>query len=205
MVPRLGANEGVYVKGKFYWLEMKKPSTQETGRPYNSKDLWMLSFDFDNEVFGELKFPEKVSNCLGVDAQFELMEFEGSLALFVFDVQCRNGVTIHPLHVWLMMQDNGLISWTLRFKVALKEGGFPMNITKAGTVLIETLPLLGRHDVTGILSCNLKSLRYKDLGFSKRGVVEPSPIGFVPSTVDTSFMESLVMYEGGKSLLKFAK
>ncbi|XP_017222097.1 F-box/kelch-repeat protein At3g23880-like [Daucus carota subsp. sativus] len=203
-VTRLGASDGVFVKGRFYWLEMKKPITQETGRPYNSKDLWMLSFDFDNEVFGELKFPENVSNCLGRGSRYKLMEFEGSLSLCVYEVQCCNGVVVHPYRLWLMMQGNGVITWTLRFKVALKEGGFPMSITKAGTVLIETIRGLP-NDLSGIISCNLKSLWYKDLGFYKHGGVESSLFCPEDFTVDTSFVESLVMYEGGKSLLKFAK
>lgn len=86
VVPRVGSGDGVYVNGSFYWLEVKKPSTQDMWCPFDSKDLWMLSFDFDTELFGEVKFPKDVSNCLGVDAIFKLMKFEGSLALCVFNI-----------------------------------------------------------------------------------------------------------------------
>ncbi|XP_074336415.1 F-box protein CPR1-like [Apium graveolens] len=204
-VPRLGANTGVYVNGSFYWLEMKRPSTQVMGRPYNSTDLWMLSFDFDGEVFGEVKIPKKVSNCLGVGARFKLLEFEGSLALCVFDVQHSTGVTLHPSCVWLMRQENGVVSWNLLFRAELKDAGYPMKITKAGTLLVETYPLRGRFDVTSILSCNLKTMQYKDLGFGMSGGVEGSLLMPEACTANASFTESLVMYEGGKALSKFSK
>lgn len=74
VVPRLASNEGTYVNGSFYWKDIEY---QE------GNDLWIMSFDFENEVFGELKVPRNVSNCMGASAKFLLMGFEGSLALCV--------------------------------------------------------------------------------------------------------------------------
>lgn len=44
----------------------------------------MLSFEFDTEVFGEVKFPENDSSCLGVDARYKMMVHPGFV---FFDVQ----------------------------------------------------------------------------------------------------------------------
>ncbi|KAL8107945.1 hypothetical protein AgCh_024378 [Apium graveolens] len=173
-------------------------------RDGDSKDLWMLSFDFDSEVFGEVKFPKKVSNCLGVDAKFKLKEFEHSLALCVSDVQWSNGVAVNPYHMWLMRQENGVLSWNLRFRVEL-EGGFARNITKAETILLEKYPSRDCLGVSGIFSCNLKTMHYKDLGYGRRRDAEDFSLLHELCNVDASFMESLVMYEGGKSPLKFTK
>lgn len=129
------------------------------------------------------------------------MGFEGSLALCIFDVHPINSVASFQYHLWLMRQENDLISWTLRFSAARKEGGgWPLNITKAGTLILEVSLLVGRLDVKHIFSFSPMKMHYKDLGFGKRqGVVEKSILGpeSAASAVDTSFSESLVMYEGG--------
>ncbi|KAL8107961.1 hypothetical protein AgCh_024389 [Apium graveolens] len=199
VVPGLASNEGTYVNGSFYWKDIA--NSQE------ENDLWIMSFDFENEVFGELKVPRNVSNCMGATAKLWLMGFEGSLALCVFDAHQINGVASFPYHLWLMRQENDLISWTSRFSAARKEGGgWPLNITKAGTLILEVCPLWGRLDVKSIVSFNPMNMHLKDLGFSKNGAVETSILGPDSEfTVDTSFTESLVMYEGGKALVKFAK
>ncbi|KAL1834197.1 hypothetical protein ACET3Z_003848 [Daucus carota] len=205
VVPRIGQGDGVYVDGRFYWLETTPPDTREDGRIHKIKDLWILSFDFENEVFGELKVPKIVSKCIGTTALSKLVQFEGSLALCVFDAQSTDRGVSYPLRIWLLRKENGVVSWILRFTAALREVGWPINITNKGTILIETRPSTSRIDVTSILSCNLKSMHYKNLGFGKpKGVEDPMLIP-EPCTVDTSFTESLVMYEGGKSILKFSK
>ncbi|XP_074336429.1 F-box/kelch-repeat protein At3g23880-like [Apium graveolens] len=81
IVPRYGSADGVYVNGSFYWFETTFPTTLGDVRYNNSEDLWILSFDFETEVFGEFKVPRKVALCLGTNAKFRLMEFEGSLAV----------------------------------------------------------------------------------------------------------------------------
>lgn len=205
VVPRRSLRdcEGVYVNGRIYWMEVERSFSVESS-PYVSKDLRMLSFDFDTEVFGEVKVPEEVSNCLGVGAGFKLMEFDGSLALCVSNIQVRNGLFIIPYRIWLMRLDNGVISWILRFTNELKEPGLVMNITKTGTILVQRLPSLPVHAITRIFSCNLNTMHYKDLGLGGRWGEEDFPT-MPHCIVDTSFIESLVMYEGGKSLLKFSK
>lgn len=47
-------------------------------------------------------------------------------------------------------------------------------------------------------------MHYQDLGYCKRGGVEVSGSLVAPCSVDTSFAESLVMFEGGKPLLEYA-
>ncbi|KAL8107960.1 hypothetical protein AgCh_024388 [Apium graveolens] len=89
VVPRLAFNEGIYVNGSFYWLE------QFVNQEEN--DLWILSFDFENEK-------------------------------------------------------NSIISWSLRFRAIIKEDGSPIDITKRGTILIETCPLLGHLDIRGVVA-----------------------------------------------------
>lgn len=69
-----------------------------------------------------------------------------------------------------MRQENNLISWTSHFSAARKEGGgWPLNITKAGTLILMVSPLLGRLNVKRIFSSNPMNMHYKDLGFGKRG------------------------------------
>ncbi|KAL8107962.1 hypothetical protein AgCh_024390 [Apium graveolens] len=190
---------------KVEFLLVGNDTAREDGRNHRSKDLWILSFDFDDEVFGELKVSRNVYNCIGTSALFKLMEFKGSLALCIFDAQCIKGVVSHPYRIWLMRQEKGVISWILRFTASLKQGGLPINITKSGIILIEMYNSPKRVGVTSILSCDLNTMRYKDLGFGKPEGVDDSILIPEPCSIDTSFTESLVMYEGGKSLLKFAK
>lgn len=74
-------------------------------------------------------------------------------------------------------------------------------ITKRGTLLIEMpCPLPGLLDNRGILAFYLKTMHYEDLGFRMDWGVVDTRLRPDSCTVDTSFMESLVMYEGGKSL-----
>ncbi|KAL8156754.1 hypothetical protein AgCh_001744 [Apium graveolens] len=86
----------------------------------------------------------------------------------------------------------------------LKDCGFPLDITKNGTLLIEAFRS-NYLDVTSIVSFNVKSMVYKDHGFGKARGREVSGSIPGPLTLDTSFPESLIMYEGGKSLLKDEK
>lgn len=50
VVLRLASNGGTYVNGSFYWKERAKNQEEE--------DLWIMLFDFENEIFKELKVPK---------------------------------------------------------------------------------------------------------------------------------------------------
>lgn len=141
--------------------------TPEARTCYGNK-LMMLSFDFEEEVFGDFKVPNDVFDSLGIITPFRLMDFEGTLALCVFDVQhCNKSVSKYPYGIWLLRKENDALSWTMRLEVVLKEGGPPLNITKNGTLVIESF---GREmfEVTTIVSCNLKTMINIDHGFEIR-------------------------------------
>ena len=168
----------------------------------NPEQLRILSFNFDTEAFGELlKLPDEVSSCVGQAAEFKLMEFEGLLCVCVFDFQYRSSGQLFS--IWSMRSENGVISWSLRFRFLLKEGeSRPLNITKSGSLIIQSYGDYHRGSSARIFSCNLKSIHDRDIGFSKFEYTKY----WVISTVDTHFMESLVMYEGDqKSVLKSAE
>lgn len=204
VVPRLVNEEGTYLNGSYYWVEMKQPGTREF-YTFKSEELRVMSFDFDNEVFGEFKVPDGVPDLFERVAPSRLMQFEGSLALCVSDPKkCNKYAARYPYCIWLMRRDNGVISWTVRFRAVLKEYGPPLSITKTGTLILESYRS-GPVDLSTIVSCNLNSMIYKYLGYGKHGGPEVVPSVLAPCTVDTSFPESLIMYEGGKLLLKYAK
>lgn len=203
VVPRFALANGTYVNASYYWLahDQQNLGTQDVD------ELWMLSFDFDNEVFGELKFSDEVCNCVTKIGQCQLMVFEGSLCLCVFGPEQNNTEIRYPYYIWVMRKEDDGIFWDLHFKVELEKSGWPMNITRSGTLLIESCPLPSqRLDITSIFSRDLKSNHYKDLGFGKRGGVKDDSMYLVgPATVDTSFVKSMVMYEGGNSLMRYAR
>ncbi|XP_017239996.2 F-box/kelch-repeat protein At3g23880-like [Daucus carota subsp. sativus] len=207
-VPRLIREKGTYVDGKFYWLGTIPPETYNDLYPsdllysHDPEQLRILSFNFDTEEFGELlKLPDEVSSCVGQAAKFKLMEFEGSLCVCVYDIQYDSPSQLFC--IWSMRSENGVISWSLRFRFLLKEGeSRPLNITKSGSLIIQSYGDYHRGSSARIFSCNLKSIHDRDIGFSKFEYTKY----WVISTVDTHFMESLVMYEGDqKSLLKSAE
>ncbi|XP_074332791.1 F-box/kelch-repeat protein At3g23880-like [Apium graveolens] len=203
-VPRLAIEDGAYVNGIYYWLELKQPCTPEARTCYGNK-LMMLCFDFDKEVFGDFKVPNDVFDSLGRLTPFRLMDFQGSLALCVLEVQrCNKEKSRYPYGIWLLRKENNSVSWSLCNKVVLKKGGPPLNVTKNGTLVIESFGP-ERFDVSSIVSCNLKTMILVDHGFGKHGGPEVSQFVMAPATVDTSFPESLIMYEGGKYLSKFSK
>ncbi|WOG94455.1 hypothetical protein DCAR_0313751 [Daucus carota subsp. sativus] len=196
-VPRLIPKNETYVDGRFYWLGTMLPETHDVFQlstlrySCNPEQLRILSFNFDTEAFGELlKLPDEVSSCVGQAAEFKLMEFEGLLCVCVFDFQYRSSGQLFS--IWSMRSENGVISWSLRFRFRLKEGAArPLNITKSGSFIIESYGYSNWN--TRIFSCNLKSMHDRDIGLSKfQKYAEYSSI----YTVDTHFMESLVMYEG---------
>lgn len=203
-VPRLVYEHGIYFGGCYYWLELKQPGTEEAYTCCGNK-LKIVWFDFETEVFGEFNVPHDVPRDLGKFSPHKLMQFEDSLALCVVDIGVldKGGIRF-PHRIWLMRQENGVVTWTLRFRALLKESGYPLGITKNGTLVIESIRSRDL-DVTSIVSCNLKSMIYKDHGFGKARGPDTSEDVLEPSTVVTSFPESLVMYEGGKLLLKCAK
>lgn len=156
-----------------------------------SQEVWILSFDFNNEVFGQRKLPDAVRYCLGETAYFNIMKFEGSLCVCVFDKSIGDTKT-QRFCIWLMRNElDGTISWTKRFNVALlKRLGFPLQLTKSGTLIL----LIGGN---AIVSCNPKRLQCKCLAFDNSSDHKVK----WPATVDTSFVESLVMLAGGDILL----
>ena len=85
---------------------------------------------------------------------------------------------------------------TLRFRYVPEEYGYPLAITKNGTLVIESFSSenLG---VASIVFCN-QSMIHKDHGSGKGNGPEVSKSVFNLSSVDTFFPESLIMYEAGK-------
>ncbi|XP_074360532.1 F-box/kelch-repeat protein At3g06240-like isoform X2 [Apium graveolens] len=199
-VQRLVYDHGIYFNGCYYWLELNQPGTERANGCYGTK-MRIMSFDFHTELFGLLKVPNDVPCNLG-RCPHKLMEVEDSLALCVIDAPHRDkGDTRFPFCIWLMRQENGVVTWTLRFRPLLQYFGSPLGITKNGTLIIESYRT-NKLDETCIVSCNLKSMIHKVHGF---GIIR-NPRTFLDiSTLDASFPESLIMYEGGKLLLKCAK
>uniref|UniRef100_A0A162AMU1 F-box domain-containing protein n=1 Tax=Daucus carota subsp. sativus TaxID=79200 RepID=A0A162AMU1_DAUCS len=209
-VPRLIREDETYVDGRFYWLgTMLLPETYDgwylNSLPYrpDPEQLRILSFNFDTEEFGELlKLPDEVSSCVGQATEFRLMEFEGSLCVCVSDIKYDSGGQL--FYIWSMRSENGVISWSLRFRFLLKvRAARPLNITKSGSLIIESFGDYSNWSTRILISRNLKSMHDRDIGIFKfEEYAENSSI----STVGTHFMESLVMYEGDqKSLLKSAE
>lgn len=193
-VPKVADAEiGVTVGGMVYWIG-------GSGEPQARVDeVWIMSFDFDSEVFGLVKVTDEVRYCLGESAFFRLMKFKDSLSVCVFRKDESGGKFNQPCCVWLMKREAGIVSWTIGFKVDMKIATVPLSISKSGTML-----MVVRHPFfpeAAIVSCNLKSMCYKNLGFRQQ---LDRPV-LRPSSCDTSFVESLVMLEGGNVLLKSAK
>ncbi|XP_074360536.1 F-box/kelch-repeat protein At3g23880-like isoform X1 [Apium graveolens] len=203
-VPRFVYERGVYVNGCYYWLEKNESRFAEANNSYGNK-LRIMFFDFQSEVFGEFEVPHDVPSDLGRCSPHKLMQFEDSLALCVLDSPlCDEGNSRFPCCIWLMRQENGVVNWTLRFRALLEELGTPLDITKNEALILEAIRSRDL-DVTSIISCDLKTMIHKDHGFGKSMDPDVSIFDLDPSTVDNSFPESLIMYEGGKLLLKYAK
>ncbi|XP_063941409.1 F-box/kelch-repeat protein At3g23880-like [Daucus carota subsp. sativus] len=202
-VPRLDIEDGVFVDGCYYWFERNYAIVDDTSTCHGHK-LRIMSFDFHSELFGEFNLPDDLSQILARNPINKLMRFEDSLALCVLDEPLNKGDSGLPYCIWLMRQENGVVTWTLRFRYVLEECGYPLAITKNGTLVIE-LFCSKNPGLATIVFCN-QSMIHQDHGFGECvGPVEISTSVFNLSTVDTSFRESLILYEGGKSLLKYAK
>lgn len=202
VVPRLFSAFGTTVNSSVYWIDTRDCKT-------GSEETWILTFNFNSEVFGQFKLPGNVCYyCLGEIANFKLMKFDGVLCVCVsgFDVE-SDVKLIQSCCIWLMKHEDGIISWTLLFRVVHRNFGFPengkiglpLNITNNGKLLMVLLPPGDPH--TGLLSCNLKSMHYKDLGF----IVPSDEINLTPAHAETSFIESLVMHVRQDELLKSAE
>lgn len=194
-VPRVVLGSGTTINSSAYWINNLHTRTYH-------EEVWILSFDFNNEVFGQLKLSDDVRYCLGEAALFKLMQFEGSLSVCVYKVGDSiggdsNGLS-QPCCIWLMRQEDGIISWTIRFKVVLNELGCPYKITRSGTLIMMSL-FYGSPN-RSIMSCDLNSMQYKYLEFDNPLVKNVT----TPATIDTCFIESLVMHVGGDELLKSA-
>lgn len=128
--------------------------------------------------------------------------FEGSLSVCVNKISRStdgsHGLSV-PCCIWLMRQEDSIISWTIRFRVVLNKLVWPYKITRHGALIMMSVPV--ENPDRSIISCDLKSMHYKCL-------VQDNPVDenvFVPATVDTCFIESLAMHVGGDELLKSAK
>lgn len=184
-VPLVGFHSGVTVGNNMtYWLNTR------SSRGYNEQG-WLLSFDFNNEVFGMIKLPDNVRYCLGVKADFRLLKVEGKLAVCVYNERKEsNGTCCQPCCIWLMTHENPEVSWNLRFKIVLKEREWPLGVSRGGTLLMVSPCGFS----TALASFNLMS---EDLRQSKQLDAEP---GFL----DSLFVESLLMLEGRDELFKSA-
>lgn len=139
----------------------------------HSCKVCLMSFDFKNEVFGLLKLTDDVRYCLGDSASFNLMKYKDSVAICVFIINGSNGIYSQPCHIWLMSHEDGTVSWTLHSEVVYEQVQWPLTITKSGRLLVS---------------------RYTD---SSRMAIVP-----LPPCLDTSFIESVVMYERGSELVE---
>ncbi|XP_063941482.1 uncharacterized protein LOC108201547 [Daucus carota subsp. sativus] len=202
-VPRLDIEDGVFVDGCYYWLERNYAVGDDTSTCHGHK-LRIMSFDFHSELFGIFNLPDDLSQILARNPINKLMRFEDSLALCVLDEPLNKGDSGLPYCIWLMRQENGVVTWTLRFRYVLEECGYPLAITKNGTLVIELF--CSKNPGLASIVFHNQSMIHQDHGFGEcMGPVEISTSVFNLSTVDTSFRESLILYEGGKSLLKYAK
>lgn len=173
---------GTTVDNYVYWVDRQKITA-------DIEQACIISFDFNHEVFDQVKLPDNVRYCVGDIAYVELMKFEGSLAVCVNNLftTLSNGMPSQPFYIWLMKEENGVVSWTLHFKVVLKEHGRPFDITRSGTLLMWSFS----RPYTALLSCNLKTKQDLQLG---ELVVRKC------CNVDTSFLESLLLLKGGNEL-----
>lgn len=71
--------------------------------------MWILLFDFNDEVFGEVECPTKFRDWVGREANVTLMEFKGSVSLCVFGLNQENGVS-QRCCVWVMRRESGAVS-----------------------------------------------------------------------------------------------
>ncbi|WOG84279.1 hypothetical protein DCAR_0103462 [Daucus carota subsp. sativus] len=181
----VGFHTGVTVGNNMtYWLNTKAP------RGYK-EEAWVLSFNFNDEVFGMFKLPDHVRYCLGVKAEFRLLKVEGKLAVFVLsEKKGSNGNCGQPCYIWLMSHEDHEVSWNLRFKIVLKKREWPLGVSRGGTLLLVSPGGFS----TVLASFNLMG---GDLQQSK-------PLNCGPGAVDTLFIESLLMLEGRDELLKSA-
>lgn len=121
------------------------------------------------------------------------MKLEGSLSVCVFKmITGRKGMPSQSICIWLMRHKDGIVSWDMHFKAVLEEHAWPLNITRTGRLLMRSLS----RPVKSLLSCNLKSKQVLE-------IVKLS--GIICCTVDTSFVESLHLLEGGDQLFKSAE
>lgn len=184
VVPRVASKIGTTVGSTVYWLKERRSM---------SEGVRILSFDFNSEVFRQIKLPDDVCYSLGEVVNFQLMKFEGSLSVCVCKRGAElNGMLHQPCYIWLISREDGIVSFTMRFTFVLEKVGHPLNITKDGALLMASL---SPGSTTSVLSCDLKSVHYKYLEIYKS-------IGNAqPPNVDTFFIESL----GGDELLTSVK
>ncbi|XP_074337715.1 F-box/kelch-repeat protein At3g23880-like [Apium graveolens] len=189
ILPRVDSRTGITVNSTVYWLKRGSYTT-------NSEGVWILWYDFNSEVFGEIKLPDDV--CYEKIADFQLMKFEGSLSVCVRYRPTKIKKSLTEIKnkkklrqrccIWLISHEDDIVSSTLRFRVVLKKFGEPLNITNGGDLLMKR-SFAWRTSAT-VLSCNLKKMQYRRLKFPK-----------APYRVETSFIESLA----GDELLISAK
>ncbi|XP_074347625.1 uncharacterized protein LOC141686491 [Apium graveolens] len=189
VIPTVASHCGITVNSTVYWLKSRRFST-------NSEGVWILSFDFISEVFEQIKLPDDVCYPLGEIEVLQLMKFEDSLSICICHRLPEINNKFHrPCCIWLISHKDGIVSSTLRFRVVLRDAEQPLNITRGGTLLMETFTGI----TSDLLSYNLKSMQHTNLEFRRN--MDPDfrrdRIRRSPYNVETFFIESL----GGDELL----
>uniref|UniRef100_A0A5B6YYN3 F-box domain-containing protein n=1 Tax=Davidia involucrata TaxID=16924 RepID=A0A5B6YYN3_DAVIN len=152
-----------FVDGAVHWLA------------YSSAEDVVMSFDLNDEVFREVMLPDNLLD--GVGQIVSLMDFKGSLSLFVFSPEMPS--VSKRCYIWLLREYGAVKSWTKQFTIVPQDTvEFPLGCTKSGKVIFQTGGQLFSFDV--------ENQQFKDLGTS-----------WEPYAVDAMFMESLVLLEGG--------
>lgn len=96
-------------------------------------------------------------------AQFKLMNFYGSLVVCVFDVDKEPD---HHYCIWVISHKNDEMLWTILFRVSLKKVGWPLNVTKNGTVVMDSYTKLSNGRT--LFSYNLDNMQYKQYSQATR-------------------------------------
>ena len=144
----------------------------------------ILSFDVDNEKFGEMAIPD--GDAVG------LFVFKGNLAVFSCGYPENNDGLHSDAHclIWVMRDYGVDESWNKLFHIRFENTDiFFCGCTEHGELLLEKKVKEEFQDDTAIVSLDPKTLHEKDLGI----------VRYVTHIV-TTFKESLVFLDGATGL-----
>lgn len=182
VVPRVPERNGsVFVDGMIYWLGKSRISCNRY-----SSSRWLVFFDVNNEVFGDVECPDILSDWVGRGPDVNVMEYKGSVSICVSRLDAGVG---QKLCVWVMHSEGGAaVSWTKVFDFDWDITiGYPLKLTWSGKLIMA--PLEKNFVLRSLVSCDLnKGLEVKSLGNLQ-----------VFCTVDT-FIESMVLLDEGTAL-----